>query len=106
MVGLTVVTTGGVVQPVPTQSGSPPPVTTAVFDTLGAAEAAGVTLIVKLTVLPGATFVRPADTWQDTFWPLIEQPAAELIVSPAGTVSVTVAMFVVGAVPLLVTVST
>ncbi|WP_255430512.1 hypothetical protein, partial [Pseudoxanthomonas sp. PXM01] len=74
------------------------------FDTLDAADAVGVTLIVKLLVLPGATFDRFAGTEQVTVWPLIEQPVAELIVRPAGTASVTVAMAVVGAVPLLVTV--
>ena len=103
---LIVVTTGGVVQPVPTQSGSPPPVTVAAFDTLVPAAAVGVTLTVKLTVLFGATFDRPAATAQVTFWPLIVQPVAVLIVRPAGTASVTDAATVVAVVPLFVTVIT
>ena len=100
-----VVSTGGLVHGVPTgQLGSPPPTTLAAFDTLAPAAAVGVTLIVKLVVLPGATLDRPAAIVQVTTWPATAQPAGvPLMVSPFGIVSVTVAGAVVAAAPPLVT---
>ncbi len=102
------VSTGGLVHGVPTgQPGSPPPPTLAVLDTLVPAAAVGVTLIVKVAVLPGATLDRPAATLQVTSWLATVQPAGvPLMVRPAGTVSVTVACAVVAAAPVLLTVIT
>ena len=84
---------------------SPPPEAVAVLVTPADA-AVGVTLMVKLAVLPGDTFDRPVATVQVTVWPLIAQPAeAEVTLKPAGTVSVTVAAAVVAVVPVLLRVS-
>src|SRR5690606_23803282 len=103
--GFSSVTTGGLAQsPTVAQSGSPPPVTLAILVKPPIADAAGVTLIVKLAVLPGATFDRPAGTVQVTVWPATVQPGTgSVIVSPAGIVSLTVASAVVAAVPAFVT---
>ncbi|KKW69372.1 hypothetical protein AAV94_00070 [Lampropedia cohaerens] len=98
---LMTVSTGVLSQPL-VQSGSPPPLTLAVLLTVVPLTlASGVTLMVKLAVAPAAS---PAAMSQLTSWPEIVQPAALLIVSPAGTLSLTVAVAVVAAVPLLVTV--
>ena len=70
--------------------------------------AVGVTWIVNVTVLFGATLDRPDDTVHVTFWPLTVQVGlpgvVELMVRPFGTASVTVAAAAVARVPLLVTV--
>src|SRR5690606_23298339 len=87
------------------QAGSPPPTTLALFSTGFAAAAVGVTSIVKLAVLPGATCDRPEGTVQATTWPATLQPGAASMVTPAGSVSVTVASAVVAALPPLVTTS-
>ena len=104
----TSVSTGGVLHGAETgHAGSPPPPTRAIFVTvLFAVLTCGVTLIVNATVLFGAVFDKPANTVQLTSWPEIVQPVAELIVSPAGMVSLATASTSVGPVPLLVTVMT
>ena len=83
------------------QVGSPPPETVAVFATLAAALAVGVTGMMKLVFAPAA---RPAATVQVTVWPAAVQPAGGVpMVKPAGIVSVMVAAAVVAAVPVLLT---
>ncbi|GAA4797046.1 hypothetical protein GCM10023307_23620 [Lysobacter hankyongensis] len=85
------------------QVGSPPPLTVAVFVTLGRAASVGVTGIVKLVLPPAA---RPAGTVQVTVWPAAVQPAGSVpIVRPVGIVSVIVDTAVVAAVPVLLTCS-
>ena len=86
------------------QLGSPPSRTVALFVTDRPLTAAvGVTGIVKLT---GDPVARPAAMVHVTTWPVATQPAGTAPrVRPAGTVSLTVAIAVVAAVPVLVTVS-
>ena len=88
----------------PGQVGSPPPETFALFVTVEPlAAAVGVTGIVKLTGVPTA---RPAGMVQLTLCPVAVQPAGSVpSVSVPGTVSLTVAIAVVAALPVLVTVS-
>ena len=62
-----------------------PAVTVAVFVTSGHAASVAVTLTVIVSLCPAATVPRS----QVSAWPLIVQPAAESIVRPVGTVSVT-----------------
>ena len=84
---------------------SPPPEAVAVLVTPADA-VVGVTLIVKLAVLPGATFDRPVATVQVTVLPLVTQPdETEVMLKPAGTESVMVAAAVVAVVPVLLRVS-
>ena len=83
------------------QVGSPPPVTEAVFVTLGCAAVVGVTGITKLVLAPAA---RPDAIVHVTVWPAAVQPAGSVpSVSPAGIVSVIVATAFVAAVPVLLT---
>ena len=85
------------------QVGSPPPVTLAVFVTLGCADTVGVTGITKLVLLPAA---RPAAIVHVTVWPALVQPAGSVpIVRPAGIVSVIVDTALVAAVPVFDTCS-
>ena len=103
-----VVSTGGLAQSV-AQAGSPPPLTCAVLCcVVPSIEACGVTLIVNVAVLFGATLDRPDATLHVTVWLLTVQVGlpgvVELMVKPVGTVSVTVAAALVAAVPLFVTV--
>jgi hypothetical protein len=82
---------------------SPPPLTVAVLLTLAAADAVGVTGIMKLVVAPAA---RPDATVQVTVWPAAEQPAGSVpIVRPVGMVSVIVETAVVASVPVFWTLS-
>jgi len=82
------------------QVGSPPPLTLALFVTLGTALIVGVTGIVKLVLAPTA---KPAATVQVTSCPTAEHPAGKVpIVKPVGIVSVIVDTAVVAAVPVLV----
>ncbi len=85
--------------------GSPPPLTPAMLLTLGIAARVGVTLMVKVTELP--TVNAACSAVQVTCWTRIVQPAppvAELMVRPAGTLSMTMASAVALAAPVLVTV--
>jgi hypothetical protein len=83
------------------QVGSPPPVTDAVFVTLGCAAVVGVTGITKLVLLPAA---RPDAIVHVTVWPAAVQPAGNVpSVRPVGIVSVIVATAFVAAVPVLLT---
>ena len=82
---------------------SPPPVTVAVFVTLGCAAVVGVTGITKLVLLPAA---RPDAIVQVTVWPALVQPAGNVpIVRPVGIVSVIVETAFVAAVPVFDTCS-
>jgi hypothetical protein len=103
-----VVSTGGLTQSV-AQAGSPPPLTCAVLCcVVPSIEACGVTLIVNVAVLFGATLDRPDATLHVTVWLLTVQVGlpgvVELMVKPVGTVSLTVAAALVAAVPLFVAV--
>jgi hypothetical protein len=86
------------------QDGSPPPETVAVFvSVVPFAAAVGVTGIAKAAELPVAS---PAAIVHVTAWPLAVQPPGNVpMVSVPGILSVTVAVAVVGAVPVFVTVS-
>ena len=85
------------------QVGSPPPLTVAVLLTLvPLAEACAVTGMTKLTGTPVA---RPVAIVQVTVWPLAVQPLGKVpIVRLLGTMSTTVVIAVVAALPVLVTV--
>ena len=74
------------------QAGSPPPLTCAVLCcVVPSIEACGVTLIVNVAVLFGATLDRPDATLHVTVWLLTVQVGlpgvVELMVKPVGTVS-------------------
>ena len=89
----------------PGQVGSPPPDTVAVLVRVWPlAAAVGVTGMVKLTGVPVA---RPTAMLQLIAWPVAVQPAGSgvPITRSPGIVSLTEAMAVVAAVPVLVTVS-
>jgi hypothetical protein len=86
------------------QVGSPPPLAVAVLTRLWPfADAAGVTGMTKAMLAPGAS---PAAIMQFTTCPVALQPAGSVpMVSPAGSVSLSVAAAVVAALPLLLTVT-
>ena len=89
-------------QLVPVQLGSPPPVTTAVLLPF-AAFAVTVTGIVNVTALP-APVPMPEAIGQVTAWPVLVQPPVSVpMVRPVVIVSVTEAAAEVAAEPLLVT---